>query len=281
MIRIHNSDLEIKKIISRNKYSITYLTNDNKVYKSFTSIIKKMCEQTNKSLEKRITESETLFGIVTPSAVTYLDNNKFDGYLMDYIDGIDMDEYERKMTLEDRIDLYKYAKLYLKLEKIIKTHQNVVFPDLLNNGNIIIKKNGIIKLIDYDGMQIKDDIPIMRSSAVESLKNKKYFNDNLYTKQLDIRNLIIFYFLHTFNIDLSIIDTIESSEDKKTLLNNALSSIGLEDIKIIKKIKKIFTEEENEYLGEDVKTIAQQYRLDILAKIQSETPIYIKKLRKK
>ena len=70
-----------------------------------------------------------------------------------------------KLTLSEQEDLYQFAKLFRNIENAVKTSPNIIIPDLCSCDNILVGKNNTIKLIDYDGFQVKDTKTAFISSS--------------------------------------------------------------------------------------------------------------------
>ena len=69
--------------------------------------------------------------IVVPKSVVYKDGSFF-GYTMPFIYGKPI------YDVFDKLSFSQLCELYLKLEKIVKKSNNIVFPDMLSDGNIIV-----------------------------------------------------------------------------------------------------------------------------------------------
>jgi len=104
----------------------------------------------------------------------------------------------------------------------------------------------------------------------EYLKIPKYCDKNgLFTKELDKKSLIIFYFLTAFNVDLNKVGKIEPISGEMMTLETVFDCIKLDDYDICHKIWKIFQDQEpNEYLGADVIRIAEKYDMKVIANIK-------------
>ena len=111
--------------------------------------------------------------------------------------------------------------------------------------------------------------------------SKKYRNQEkqLFKKDLDIKSLIYLYFLTTFNIDLNKVGQINPFTRQPISLEEIFNCINLEDVDIMHKVWKIYQENiPNEYLGEDVYKLAENYQIEIHG--QSTPNTYLKKLKK-
>lgn len=255
------------------------------VLKIFDSFVLELFRKTNVTLEKRILTSNIQnIGINEPTAAGYF-NGECIGYFSPFVDGITDAEYDCSLTLKERCDLSEYGKHYLKLEKIVKDSPNIVIPDLLTVDNIMIYKNEagekVIKLVDWDGIQVDDKMVFVQSTLIDEdvLDEKKYHNNNLYTKQFDIKSLIHYYFLMTFNINLNTVGMINPMTNKRITLDDVFNMIGLENYDIMNKVWKVFSNKENEYLGEDVLDLAQEYNMCLVQEVNPKE--YIKRLFKK
>ncbi len=274
-----------KELISTEKsMNRVYKVSNKEVLKIFRNDYFNMYNLTNMPLEDRILNATfENNGIVIPTAAAYAEG-RFVGYFQPYIEGITESEYDDNLTIPQRIDLYQYARHYLKLEKIIKNSPNIVIPDLLTCENILVQKNGNLKLIDYDAMQVNESEPIIISSNLNEnqiLSNKKYqVREGVFTKQLDIKSLTHMYFLGALNTDLSMVGEYHHLFGKITP-KDVLNTIGLDDPEITNKICNLFSEDkENEYLGEDVLKIAEKYKINLVYANDKEK-VYLKRLVKR
>lgn len=283
-----NKVLYQAKLIKKCDYSFIYLLPNDEILKIFDIKYLNILELMGINIEKKILESEKLNisdKVIRPIKAVYSLKGDFIGYTMPLARGISFNEYEEMLTMEDREDLYRYAKLHYNLEKIVKDSEDVVFTDLCTCDNIYVNNNYDIQIIDYDGHQVKNiPTPIISTNLGDSLQYRsisKYYKNGLFTKQLDIKSLIILYFLDVFNIDLNKVGAINPVTNTPVTLDEVFYMLNLFDNDFNHKVWKIFKDNTvNEYLSEDMFRIADRY--DMYAKEHPfQKGAYLKCLRKK
>lgn len=286
MQKIQASDLKIKKIMNGSNKSIIYLLKDESILKLYNTKLLSILKKLGIDHEKKILDTKELTNvpeIMTPKKAVY-DGNIFIGYTMSKALGQDYNTYDDNLSLKDRENLLHYIKRHLLLEDIVKrsNKENIVFPDLCTCDNIFINGDRI-SLIDYDGLQVKehrvDTISTSLGEPSQYYKNRKYMTeDNLFTSELDKKSLIILFFLTTFNINLNKVGT--KTMGQTITLDDVFYFIGLEDYDIMNKVWKIFNNEvSNEFLGDDLYRLYDNYQLKVLNQVANNQ--YIKKLIKK
>ena len=212
--------------------------------------------------------------IVLPSSIVY-SGKYFAGYLMPYFDGISIYDCHKCY-----VSPYRLMETYHKLENIIKKCDNIVFPDLLTEGNILISDDLEIKLIDFDGIQVGDySTPIFSRNMGDKCiyDGTKYKDNNLYTKQLDIKSLIYLYMKFLLGVDMGYLDKFEGIRQKE-ILNCFINDLGIDNDNLVSKIFALYDDnKENIYLGDTVDEIYENYRTDMVL----ENGRYVKKLLRK
>lgn len=196
--------------------------------------------------------------IVVPESIVY-SYGSFSGYLMPYFDGVCLRSYFNK----NHLSFSEIADIYKKLEKIIKDSDNIVFPDLLTSGNILINKNRDIKLIDFDGLQVDYfATPVFNRYMGDKLiyNDTKYKDGDYFTKQLDIKSLIYLYIEMLLDIKLDFIDFYSDSSIQKKILDKFIRSYVMECNDLVHCITALYdNDEENVYLGDVVDVISNNY----------------------
>lgn len=242
------------------------------------------CRRKYSSLEKRIMFSEKLnldLDIVKPEVLIYVQvfsDKKIIGYIMNKAIGVSLDEYIFSEKMIKKFDLHKYNQIHSNLTKIIKKYPNLVFPDLCSEHNIYINPEDLsLQLIDYDGIQIKEYASGVISNFVNKDKfqweNSKYLSESstfCYTKELDIRSLVLLYFFYVFNIDLFVTQSYKTVNDDiipvKLSLDELFHLIELKNDDIKHKVWLIFQNSKNlknEYFDEEsLMEIEEQYVLE-------------------
>lgn len=269
------SELKYKKIpIGVGTRSKVYLLSNGKILKlydeSYLEYEKLFCVNT----EEKILDSENRelpIEIKKPEIAVY-DGKKFVGEVISSANGVSYANFEERLSYEQSNNLELYANVYTGLESIVRTTSDIIYPDICNYDNIFVSDNGRkIELIDYEGLQVGEYPTLSFSSALgnpnQYNSSKKYCKGiapgsvaRLYTKELDIRSLIYFYFRTVFNVDLNIVaEHIEYLDDMLQLIE---MQTNLKDQDIMHKVWKLFKEtEKNEWLGEDVFMLAEKYNI--------------------
>ena len=288
---INSYSNKIKMQLNRGQVSRVYLLKDGRILKQFNEGIVSFFKSRGYDIEGILNLSfqyELNPRIKRPQEMVYK-NGQFCGYVMERAKGITFNQYDDKMTLKERADLYKYATLHNNLEKVVKDSKDIVIPDLLTCDNIFVDKNLDIELIDIDGFQIGNKATGTISSSLgelsELISSKKYFNQNtrLFTKELDIKSLIHLYFLDTINVDLNKVGEIEPNSRQAVTLDDLFDVINLDDYDMMDKVWKVFQEnKQNEYLGDLVFDIAENYTMDVREFISPmRQKMYLKRLRRR
>lgn len=268
--------------------AVIYSLPNNKIFKMFHTKYLEIFNIVGINLEEKLSTADTTTlpkEIIKPEVLVY-DGTEVIGYIMAKAKGINYNTRDINLTMFERSNLLQYADLHFKLEKIIRSTPDIVYPDICTCENIYISGPDI-QLIDYDGFQIGKhktlDISSSLGNQIQYFNTPKYITkDLLFTKELDKKSLIILYFLSTFNIDLNRVGTIINPlTNQPFTLEEVLSCIGLEDYDIMNKIWKIFqNNKENDWLGEDVYRLAYEYDLQLVSGPLADGS-YLKKLIKK
>lgn len=278
------------KLISNTANSLVYRMNDGTILKIFNTLFLQNLKSVGEDKEAKILNSYKIKNvpeIVLPKEALYLSNDTFVGYKMDEAKGIDYNKYDDNLTLKQRCDLKLYRDEYLKLEDMVKRahKEKIIMPDFCTFDNLFIDEKGNFQMIDYDGLQIGDYV----SSAIStSLGDEwqyyvpKYFENELFTENLDIKSLIIMYFLQTFNINLNKVGCELPDGSGKVTLDYVFNQLNLYDYDFMQKVWKCFNDNvDNEFIGEDVIRIAENYDMTTQAYTLGEEKVYLKRLTKK
>lgn len=270
MDKIDFNDLRfnISHLLGETQAGRLCMMNDNRVLKLFDSDFLIALRGRGYNLEEKILNASNLVDIpevIVPDSVVY-DDEDFFGYTMPYFEGISI--YEFVEYNKNRLSLEGLNPFFTRLENIIKKSDNIVFPDLLSDGNILLNRTDI-GLIDFDGLQIGEySSPTLSSSLGERFyyNNTKYRNNGLYTKELDIKSLIYLYFDLVFNCPLWNVDSFLSKNDKERL-NEKLEFLfryhRIDSSELFDKVVRLYDDDlSNIYLGETIYDIASNYELD-------------------
>lgn len=211
--------------------------------------------------------------IVKPEIAVY-DGKRFVGEIINTASGISYANWESQLSHEQRTNLGLYANIFRELERVVESTPDIVYPDICNYDNIFVSDNGTkIELIDYEGLQVGNFPTLSFSSALGNIEqyntSSKYCRGiapnsltRLYTKELDIRSLIYFYFRTVLNVDLNIVA--ENVQYLDEMLDLIEMQTNLKDPDVMHKVWKLFQEnEKNEYLGDDIFRIADNYNMEI------------------
>lgn len=284
-IYLNNSIIDKMKPVSRGGYSFIYSV-DDMIVKLFDANYIRTLKNTTCDLERKILSARPLREapeIVVPTGALYY-NGKFVGYSMPKVLGRGLDVVDETLSMCKRADLYYYADVYSKLEKPVRKATSVVMPDFLTISNIIVDDNGLIKFIDYDGMQIGRISSVNMSSALgdksQYLNSSKYRWNDLFTKNLDKKSLTTLYFLMAFNVNLNAIGRVVPGTSETITFDSFMDMIGLDDLDVLHNVYNIFNDKvNNEYLGNLVYKIADKYSMNIWH--NPVTGIPVKRLEKK
>lgn len=286
-----NSKRRFIEVTITNTSKIYYLPDTDQILKVFNPNYLMLNKTTGINLEKKLLYSETMDinpAIVKPTAIVFDDNHNLIGYTTNYERGKNLNERAEGLTQTETEDLYRYAKVHGNLERIIEDSTDMVFPDLCTCENIVLNNNdSTIKLIDFDGIQVKDQPTFCISTSLgnqsQYTSSKKYMKGNLFTKELDKKSLIILYFLDTFNVDLNKVGIINPIINQQITLDDLFSCINLDDVDIMQKVWKTFQENmPNEFITEeDMLRIADKYKMISYRPPQLPKGMYLKKLTKK
>ena len=209
--------------------------------------------------------------IVLPECAVYRDFGKkmYCGYIMKNIRGVAYTAGNIARKDEDKLDLHRYAEFYLKLEDAVKraNAEGIIMPDMCSLWNIILaSKKGDVRFIDYDGMQVKDNIT-RDISNVYRIDDKghieeddfypKYRQGEIFSDNIDKKSLLYIYLKTTFNMSPTLIKTLTENgasplihylHIKDTETKNAIAQYWDSDV-------------DNDYLGNTVMHIADNYDL--------------------
>ncbi|MEE3342669.1 MAG: hypothetical protein VZS44_01095 [Bacilli bacterium] len=288
MKKLELGDIKIKRGLEKTDNCYIFEMDNGEILKVYDDNLLFILDLIDLDIEKRILDSKEINNvkeIIVPNGAVY-NNNSFVGYTMPKAKGVDYNEKERSLSLEDRENLKQYVFWHLKLEDIIRraNKENVVFPDLLTCDNIFFHDNNF-SFIDYDGIQINDNKVLSISSSLGNpaqYYNKKYMKEmEIFTDELDKKSLIVLFFLTAFNINLANVGEINPYTGEVITLDQIFQILGLEDYDIMNKVWKLFSlKDKNEFLDKDLYRLIDNYDLRVIGKV-SGSDCYVKKLFKK
>lgn len=252
--------------LHRGSVSSVLELNNNLVIKLFNPDALRIFKSIGVDIEGKVLDSENQNlnkQIKKPKDIVYRDA-KFCGYTMERICGDDIYYYCSNLPQSMRYDLNYFANLYYKVEEIIKSEDNLVFPDLCTFGNVVII-NGKPIVLDYDGIQVGKYLSGNISSSLgnqSQYDNSKYRDGDYFTKELDIKSLVTLYFACTFGVNLSVVGEHDPITGTVITLDEIFDLIDLDDDDMKHKVWKTFdNSSKNEYLGNDVFKLSERHKL--------------------
>lgn len=293
MIKEQTRDLNKVAKVYDGESSTIYRLDDGRLYKEAKPMLLDICLRTGVDYEGKLlsTNAATIGEIVNPITVAYT-GRRCTGFTMSEEFGPTLNTYDDYFTLQQRSDLVAYADLFSKIESVVKkaNRVGVIMPDLCTCDNIIIREDGTLRFIDFDGMQFgKNDKSIAFSTSLKHMNQyimARKFTDGpfRFTKELDITSLTILMFLVVFNIDLNKVGMINPFTGKRITLEEMFEQLGIEDDELMRKVKaNLSLTERGAYMGEDLVRISQNYEMatvEVPRYIKSDG-YYLKKLRRK
>ena len=169
--------LETLTPVSFNYTNRLYKTKEGEFVKIFTPIILNLYNSIHVNLEAKLLNKEKYFiseDIKTPNTIYYSQKGFAVGYKMKPAIGINYNEFDKTLTLQEELNLMRFNHIHKKLEEIVKKNKDIVFPDLCTCDNIHIGQKDKIELIDYDGLQIGKYKAIQMSTTLNELENNYY-----------------------------------------------------------------------------------------------------------
>lgn len=271
MIRKDIRELRYGRCLEKNPFSEVFETKDGYIVKFISRIIIEAYKHLGCSLEKKIYYADDIIGmeeLYKPTSAVYAKDG-FCGFMMLKNNGINLNDYDDTLTLQQRSDLNVYVNIFKQLENIVKKghsqKKKIIFPDLATCDNIFVDKNLKISLIDFDGLQIGNQISSSFSSNLgndEDYYIPKYMNGDFFTEEIDKTSLAILYFLSAFNVDLKKVGKVNPFTGRLVTIEDIFETIGLDDQAFMDKIRAILSETQTgDFIGEDIERIAQKYSM--------------------
>lgn len=263
-------DLKIEEILCKSDNSTIYRLADGRLLKVIDFQVQEMFNELGESYEKRVVDprGKIVEEIVAPLSAVYKFGNCC-GYTMEEVEGVALTDYCDNYINHENINLEQYSKIYSKLENIvIKANKNgIIMPDMCTEGNILIQKDGNLRIIDYDGLQIKDNISIAISTTIGDpyryLFSNKY-RDGFYhfTSELDKTSLTYFIFLLFFNTDIAKVGEYYPGTHKLVTVADIFEYLGCTDTQFMQKVEdNLDILKPGHYLASDLERIASNYKL--------------------
>lgn len=284
-ITISYDDINRGKYLSGGSKSVLFEMPNGQILKCFNPDYIDMTKQFGFHIEEQLLSATEVpdTGVLVPTSICYLEGH-FLGYTLPKAKGQSLYDYSMSLSLDDRADLYQYADIFSKVERTVKNADDIVFPDLCSLKNIFVDSDHNIQFIDYDGLQVGHFPPTSVSNSLGSVDflqaNPKYFQNGLYTKELDKKSLIHLYFSLVFNVGLQNIGRSVSPNHRMTL-DDVFSALAIDDVELYEKVSRVFDyHAPNEYLGDTVFRIADEYDLKV-DPVPIQAGCYEKRLVKK
>lgn len=184
---------KMKDIATEKEYAVKCFVKDH--YKGKVTVLKKRNSNQQDEREDtygKITEylnhtdSKYLISIKYLTEELFVDTNMADGndypvLLMDWVDGITLDKYIQKY-IDDPYELAVLSWRFCKLASFL-FNSNFAHGDL-KPDNILVKENGELVLVDYDGMYVPsmkgtESIEIGSPLYRHPLRTNEDFNENI------------------------------------------------------------------------------------------------------
>lgn len=265
---------QITSCVSINDFTQVYTLSNGKYLKLFHPMLLEMHRQNGSDMEKKVMSADKLNiipEIIKPDAGIYYDG-LFVGYTMPAARGIDSTMYEARKSIQEKLNLKRYASEFCKLEDAIKraNKKGIAFPDLLTCENMFID-NGKYQFIDFDGIQIDGYKVLQMSSLLGS--DSQYFtpkyinNNNFFNSNLDKKSLVILYYLTVFNVNLNSIGKYNPMIRRLVTLDDMFAAAGItdDDFKQATFLAMCDKENDNVYIGDLVNKIADENTLRVIA----------------
>lgn len=267
---LRESEYDLKKngLLYSGETSYIYRLEDGRLYKKAKSILFDVCRRNGIDYEAKIldTRAHAVKEIVSPLSAVYTDD-RLSGFTMEEVEGPTLTDYDKDFTIEQVCDLWHYYELFHKLETIIEKANKVgiVMPDLCTCENIIVQKDGNLRIIDYDGNQFgEDDKSICFSTTLkhirEYVKSPKFMvKPQIFTTELDKTSLTILMFLTIFNVDLNTIGMLDPSGERVTL-KYIFDYLNLHDEQFMNKVAaNLSLTQKGTFLAPELYRLAKEY----------------------
>ena len=273
MLKEQLKDLKCVETIYDEEYSKIFKLTDGRLLKVISPMLLECFDAYNIDFESKIlsTLAKGVPEIVSPISAVY-NYNTCCAFTMEQVNGISLNEYDRNYTLYQKSNLYELFEIYSKLENVVKRSNDhgIVIPDLCTCDNIILLKDGSIKLIDYDGLQVgEEDVTVTMSTSlgdeIKYLFSPKYCKIPYhFTSELDKTSLTILMFLWIFNMDLTRVGHINPTTGKVITVQDIFRGLGIFDEEFMNKVEaNISLTQRGSYLAKDLYRIVNNYNMII------------------
>ena len=238
-----------------------YRLSDGSILKLFNAVYLDSYKRQNIDLKEKMLQVETIHHprIIVPDRMCCMDDDVV-GYIRRDVSGRSFTEFFSNESDNDKVNLYRYALIHHNLESVVEECSDIVFPCLCDETGIYLEQDFKPYFVNFEELQ-HGTFRAGRVSKKLGLRtdsnDSRYLSDGLFTKNLDKMSSIYLYFLNTFNVDLSKIDS--------TSVGEVFNRLGLKDDDICHKVWSLFNKDyDNDFLGDDVFRIAEEYEMRVV-----------------
>lgn len=238
-----------------------YRLSDGSILKLFNAVYLDSYKRQNIDLKEKMLQVENIHHprIIVPDKMCCMDDDVA-GYIRRDVSGRSFTEFFSNESDNDKVNLYRYALIHHNLESVVEECSDIVFPCLCDETGIYLEQDFKPYFVNFEELQ-HGTFRAGRVSKKLGLRtdsnDSRYLSDGLFTKNLDKMSSIYLYFLNTFNVDLSKIDS--------TSVGEVFNRLGLKDDDICHKVWSLFDKDyDNDFLGDDVFRIAEEYEMRVV-----------------
>ena len=238
-----------------------YRLSDGSILKLFNAVYLDSYKRQNIDLKEKMLQVETINHprIIVPDRMCCMDDDVV-GYIRRDVSGRSFTEFFSNESDNDKVNLYRYALIHHNLESVVEECSDIVFPCLCDETGIYLEQDFKPYFVNFEELQhgtfragrVSKNLGLRTDS-----NDSRYLSDGLFTKNLDKMSSIYLYFLNTFNVDLSKIDS--------TSVGEVFNGLGLKNDDICHKVWSLFDKDyDNDFLGDDVFRIAEEYDMRVV-----------------
>ena len=238
-----------------------YRLSDGSILKLFNAVYLDSYKRQNIDLKEKMLQVETIHHprIIVTDRMCCMDDDVV-GYIRRDVSGRSFTEFFSNESDNDKVNLYRYALIHHNLESVVEECSDIVFPCLCDETGIYLEQDFKPYFVNFEELQhgtfragrVSKNLGLRTDS-----NDSRYLSDGLFTKNLDKMSSIYLYFLNTFNVDLSKIDS--------TSVGEVFNGLGLKNDDICHKVWSLFDKDyDNDFLGDDVFRIAEEYDMRVV-----------------
>lgn len=238
-----------------------YRLSDGSVLKLFNAVYWDFYKREIIDMKEKMLHADTIHHprIVVPDKMCCVDDYVA-GYIRRDVSGRIFSDVFSNESDSDKVNLYRYALIHHNLESVVEECSDIVFPCLCDGTGIYLEQDFKPYFVNFEELQhgtFRAGRVSKKLGLRTDFNNSKYLSDGLFTKNLDKMSSIYLYFLNTFNVDLSKHDS--------TSVGDVFNRLGLDDDDICHKVLRLFDKElDNDFLGDDVFRIAEEYDMRVV-----------------